>query len=74
METINHPAHYNRPGQRECIEEMRDIYGDEAVYHFCVLNAYKYRYRAGRKSGNMADDDLKKAAWYENYAARLKAR
>lgn len=73
MDNVNHPAHYNRPGQKECIEEMQEVYGTDAVYHFCLLNAYKYRYRAGRKSGNTADDDLKKAEWYEKYARSLSA-
>lgn len=62
MEKVNHPKHYNRPGRKECIEEMLDIYGPEKVSAFCELNAYKYRYRAGLK-GNK-DEDLKKADWY----------
>lgn len=62
MEKVNHPQHYNRPGRKECIEEMLDIYGPEKVSAFCELNAYKYRYRAGLK-GNK-DEDLKKADWY----------
>ena len=62
MDKVNHPQHYNRPGRKECIEEMLDIYGPEKVSAFCELNAYKYRYRAGLK-GNK-DEDLKKADWY----------
>lgn len=39
---VDHPAHYNVPGRKECIEEMIEIYGPSAVYMFCTLNAYKY--------------------------------
>ena len=62
VEKINHPEHYNRPGRKECIEEMLDIYGPEKVIAFCELNAYKYRYRAGFKGSE--EEDLKKAKWY----------
>lgn len=64
VEKINHPEHYNRPGRKECIEEMLDIYGPEKVIAFCELNAYKYRYRAGFKGSK--EEDLKKANWYLN--------
>lgn len=70
MEKVNHPAHYNVPGRRECIVEMLDHFGRDAVYWFCVCNAYKYRYRAGLKGS--AETDLQKAAWYENFAFDLK--
>lgn len=66
--TIDHPAHYQ--GEHECIDLMREIYGDDAVRHFCICNAYKYRFRAGRKNGNSAQDDMAKAEWYENYVMR----
>lgn len=46
---------------------MRAMFGDEAVKGFCRCNAFKYRFRAGRKDGQSADQDLKKAEWYEDY-------
>ena len=46
-DNVNHPSHYQ--GKRECIEVMRKMFGDEAVKGFCKCNAYKYRFRAGRK-------------------------
>ena len=61
METVNHPAHYNKPGRKECIEEMLDIFGTEAVQAFCELNAYKYIYRSEMKGGQ---EDQDKAFWY----------
>jgi hypothetical protein len=62
---IDHPDHYKGP--YECIDLMREIYGDEAVRYFCICNAYKYRFRAGAKQTEAAQDDIKKAEWYEKY-------
>lgn len=70
-QTVDHPSHYNKPGRKECIEEMLDLFGPEAVYWFCTLNAYKYEYRAGEKGP--ADTDLNKAVWYSRYAQNLNA-
>lgn len=61
METVNHPAHYNIPGRKECIVEMLEKFGRKKVKAFCELNAYKYKYRHELKNG---DEDLKKACWY----------
>lgn len=67
MELVNHPQHYNQPGKRECIEQMRIDYGDDFVAIFCLTNAYKYLYRAGAKQGNSLEQDINKASWYYNY-------
>lgn len=66
---VNHPSHYNAEGRKECIVEMEELFGKEAVITFCKLNAYKYKYRASLK-GN-AVEDIKKARWYEDYAKKL---
>jgi hypothetical protein len=58
---VNHPSHYCQEGQMECIDEMILLFGKEIVRHFCLCNAWKYRYRSNQKNG---DEDLKKAAWY----------
>lgn len=71
-EMVNHPSHYNIPGKKECIVEMEEKFGKEAVYYFCVLNAFKYRYRAGEKEGNSYEQDENKAKWYETYAEKMK--
>lgn len=67
-EKVNAPSHYNGT---ECIENMRKLYGDDAVRWFCVCNAYKYRFRAGGKPGENESTDFEKAKWYENYAVSL---
>ena len=58
---ISKPKHYNREGAMESIDEMELIFGKEAVKHFCLCNAWKYRYRAIDKNG---EEDLKKSDWY----------
>lgn len=70
MSEVNHPAHYNIPGRKECIEEMLDKFGTEKLQAFCELNAYKYRYRHTLKNG---DQDLEKAKWYELKNSMLKS-
>ena len=56
---VNHPSHYKNNGI-ECIDIMETLYGPEWVYHFCVLNAFKYQFRF--KNKGKAQEDLKKAA------------
>lgn len=68
-EMVNHPSHYNQ-GKREVIEEMRILFGDEAVESFCRLNAYKYLRRAEFK-GNKKED-LDKAEWYMDYLEMMR--
>lgn len=68
MSLVNHPEHYNLPNRRECIEEIRELYGDRICAVFCLTNAYKYLYRAGNKAGNSREQDMNKAWWYFNYA------
>lgn len=67
-EYVNGPAHYNGT---ECIENMRKLFGDDAVRWFCICNAYKYRFRDGSKPGVAAEQDEEKARWYEDYAVKM---
>lgn len=57
---VDHPSHYNQ-GDIECIDAMVAAYGTEAVEIFCLLNAFKYLWRAEHKNGK---EDLEKALWY----------
>lgn len=61
-EEINHPDRY-AGGKFECIEVMLDVFGADAVKHFCILNALKYLWRSEKKNGV---EDIKKAVWYLN--------
>ena len=67
-EAVNGPDHYNGT---ECIENMRHLYGDDAVRWFCICNAYKYRFRKGHKPGADAEQDELKAHWYEDFASNM---
>lgn len=69
---VDHPRHYNREGSIECIDEMELIYGPEAVMWFCLLNAHKYRYRAGLKDNGY--QDLEKSDWYMKKYKELKEK
>lgn len=68
---VEHPSHYQSNDRLECIEEMRLMFGDEAVKTFCRLNAYKYYYRAGYKSFESEAKDKQKALWYLKYYAKM---
>lgn len=67
-EMVNHPNHYNQ-GKRETIEEMRLMFGDQAVADFCRLSAYKYMRRADYKGKK--EEDLAKAEWYMDYLDKM---
>ena len=66
VDNVNHPNHYK--GKNECIDVMIAMFGLEAVKHFCICNAYKYRFRADKKNG---EEDIKKAEWYESKLIEL---
>lgn len=67
-EMVNHPQHYQADGM-ECIDVMEKLYGADWVYHFCVLNAFKYQWRCNNKG--KTEEDLKKAMWYNQKAIEL---
>ena len=69
FDPVNRPKHYNREGAMESIDEMVLVFGPEAVMHFCLCNAWKYRYRATNKNG---EEDLKKSDWYMRKYKELK--
>lgn len=67
-DAVNHPAHYNREGAMETIDEMVALFGKQETIIFCKLNAWKYRERAMYKGG---EEDMKKSDWYIKKAAEL---
>jgi hypothetical protein len=54
----------------ETFDMMLKVYGKDKLIHFCEINAFKYRMRAGYKDS--AEQDIQKAIWYENKANELK--
>lgn len=67
MET---PSYY-KIHKFECLEEMRLVFGIEAVKTFCKLNVWKYRYRDGNKPST---NDANKADEYISYLKFLEER
>lgn len=59
-DNVNHPEHY-RSGGYECITVMEEVFGKGSVEDFCLLNAFKYIWRADNKNGA---EDIQKAVWY----------
>lgn len=70
---VNHPSHYKKDG-KECIDVMEEKFGTLAVINFCECNAFKYRWRAGYKAGNPAEQDIAKAQWYKRKAEELRKK
>lgn len=62
------PKRYSAHG-RETIDRIRDALGDEGFVAYCRGTAMKYRDRAGLKGD--ADEDVKKAVWYETMAEHV---
>ena len=67
MSAIN-PDHYKQ-GDIECIDAIRAALGDYGFTAFCRGNVMKYVWRAGLKGD--PTEDLEKAAWYTNRAAKV---
>lgn len=57
---VEHPNHYNQASV-ECIVLMEELFGKDALKDFCLLNAFKYVWRAKQKNGL---EDIKKAHFY----------
>lgn len=66
---VNHPSHYQREGQPECIDVIENTMGTVGAIYFCLGNSMKYQYRAGLKE-NLCED-LLKASWYIEKATEL---
>lgn len=64
QDNVNNPQHYAGSTSLECIEVMRVIFGDKAVYYFCLCNSFKYLWRYKNKNG---EEDIKKSKWYLDY-------
>lgn len=46
---VEHPTHYCRPGEPECIEAMKLIFGPEETAIYCKLANFKYLWRGPYK-------------------------
>ena len=68
---VNHPSHYCS-GDIECIDAISSALGHDGLIAFCRGNAIKYLWRAGLKGD--IEEDLRKAAWYCERAAKGASR
>lgn len=62
FDIVSHPKHYCDGRKIEPIKVIRDW-----KLNFCLGSALKYIARAGKKDGNSATQDLKKAIQYLNF-------
>lgn len=58
------PEYYKSKLGIDCIDVIGDVLGVEGFRGFCLGNAIKYIYRAGKKNNEL--EDLSKATWYMN--------
>jgi len=69
-DNVNHPAHYAGQFPLEVIEMieavLRETYGGTAFKAYCLGNELKYRFRAGHKSDDPAED-IAKAEKYREF-------
>ena len=68
---VDHPSHYCS-GDIECIDAIASALGHDGIIDFCRGSAIKYLWRAGLKGD--IEEDLRKAAWYCERAAREASR
>lgn len=61
----SHPDHYKTENY-ECYKVMQEVYGPVAFRAFCLLNAFKYLWRQGKKGP--ANEDVQKAKKYMELA------
>lgn len=61
----SHPDHYKTENY-ECYKVMEEVYGPVAFRAFCLLNAFKYLWRQGKKGP--ASEDVQKAKKYMELA------
>lgn len=55
------PSHYKDTCSIECIDAMEIAFGNDAVFKYCIINAFKYMWRYKNKNGL---EDVRKAQWY----------
>jgi hypothetical protein len=67
---VNHPPHYQSDNGIECIDAIRSALGSEAFTAHCRATAIKYIWRTGKKDKAAEVQDLHKAIWYLQRAAK----
>lgn len=67
-DAVNHPQHYNsHPAGIECIDVVEHM-------PFNVGSAMKYLWRAGLKTNEPLEQDMRKAIWYVEREVKRRAK
>ena len=64
MSNVIHQNYYNKPGKKECWDEIASVLGKSGALDFCLGSALKYGYRIGDKEGNPEEQELEKINVY----------
>lgn len=55
----------------DAIDIMEKVFGKEEVMQWCIMTAFKYRLRLGKKPNESIERDLQKEEWYLKKAQEL---
>lgn len=69
LDAVNRPGHYQSDSGIECIDAIKSAIGEESFVDHCRATAIKYCWRSGKKANHA--EDLRKAPWYMERAARV---
>jgi hypothetical protein len=58
---VNAPAHYNKNGEIECIDAIKEVLGQEGFESYLQGQIVKYIWRSDVKGGA---EDIRKLIWY----------
>ena len=67
-ETVNGPKHYDGDA---CMVAIEETLGPDKAIGFCLGNAIKYMWRAGKKDPTKDAEDRAKAMWYVDRAVKI---
>ena len=68
---VDKPNHYDGDA---CMVAIEKLLGKDGAAHFCLGNAIKYMWRAGRKDPDKKQQDEQKALWYMDRVAHIMGR
>ena len=67
-DSVNGPKHYDGDA---CMVAIERTLGHDGAIGFCLGNAIKYMWRAGKKDPAKEAEDKQKALWYMDRAVKI---
>jgi Protein of unknwon function (DUF3310) len=67
-DAVNLPKHYDGDA---CMVAIEELLGPDKAAGFCLGNAIKYMWRAGRKDPAKEKEDEQKALWYMRRVVKI---